>query len=406
MIHKSIVRKVEGYMLSLDRPYISSIAKQYVEKHHVRVLENDYICGLLPEMATYVDDNAACQLLLDGELFYCNSENSLEWVYKCLPAGHWLRRAVDIFKNKLVFRETYADIFPAVKFKKMNLHELDELAFEDFGEAFIIKPAVGFLSAGVYRVDDGQDLADVKKIIHTVNARAGNSFSKAVYDSSVFMLESILHGREFAIDAYFNSGGELVIINIFEHLFRDEKDMSDRVYYTSAKMVHEYMAKFSEFLHMINKNLGLKNFPLHAEVRVNDRGDVLPIEINPLRFAGWCMTDVAWHAYRINPYACVNEQLKPDWDKILEEDDGRNHYMSVIASDKIDLINHESEYFSYVDLRKRIEGLHEIRDIDASTNPVAGFMFFSQMPEKRDTVEWLLNTDFSEFIKEKSAEIY
>ena len=41
---------------------------------------------------------------------------------------------------------------------------------------------------------------------------------------------------------------------------------------------------------MLAKLAGLKNFPLHTEVRVNEKGEIIPIEVNPMRFGGWCTT--------------------------------------------------------------------------------------------------------------------
>jgi hypothetical protein len=42
-------------------------------------------------------------------------------------------------------------------------------------------------------------------------------------------------------------------------------------------------------LSKIGKELHLKNFPAHAEVRI-DENKIIPIEVNPLRFGGFCTT--------------------------------------------------------------------------------------------------------------------
>jgi hypothetical protein len=41
----------------------------------------------------------------------------------------------------------------------------------------------------------------------------------------------------------------------------------------------------------IGKATEISNFPVHIKVRVDKSGNVIPIEVNPMRFAG-CTTDI------------------------------------------------------------------------------------------------------------------
>ena len=60
------------------------------------------------------------------------------------------------------------------------------------------------------------------------------------------------------------------------------------------------------------------NFPAHVEVRIDSSGKVFPIEINPLRFGGWCTTaDLLGIALGYNSYDYFIQNEKPDWERIF-----------------------------------------------------------------------------------------
>jgi hypothetical protein len=65
------------------------------------------------------------------------------------------------------------------------------------------------------------------------------------------------------------------------------------------------------FLSKIGKELHLKNFPAHAEVRIDENGKIIPIEVNPLRFGGFCTTaDLLGVTLGFNEYKCFYENKK------------------------------------------------------------------------------------------------
>src|SRR5690606_8555617 len=93
-------------------------------------------------------------------------------------------------------------------------------------------------------------------------------FIKNMYDNEVIKGESILieqwvFGEEYAVDSYYDQDGNPVILNIFKHLFKDEYDTSDRIYYTSKQVIHEIYDDILAFMHKFREIVPLKNFPLH-----------------------------------------------------------------------------------------------------------------------------------------------
>jgi len=120
-------------------------------------------------------------------------------------------------------------------------------------------------------------------------------------------------GEEFAVDAYFDAAGDPVILNIHKQIFSSSEDVSDRVYISSKKIIESNIDQFYVFLKEIGTLSGVRNFPVHAEIRRDRSGSVLPIEINPMRFGGWCSTaDAAHLAYGFNPYVLYFSQKRPE----------------------------------------------------------------------------------------------
>ena len=87
--------------------------------------------------------------------------------------------------------------------------------------------------------------------------------------------------------------------DIITHRFASQEDVSDRIYYTSKEIIEQYEEPFKLFLKKMNSKLGLAQFPMHLELRVSGE-NIIPIEVNPMRFAGLSCTDIAYYAYGIN----------------------------------------------------------------------------------------------------------
>lgn len=384
-------------MFFFTEPYISDIAKDFINSaEQQRVIENSFLNSQsLNNPAPFLTSQEAAKKLTytNGRWLYCNSENALSWLDEVLPKPHRLRNCIELFKNKHLFRERYKKVFSDVEFELISASELLTYQFENFGKPFIIKPTIGFLSAGVYRINSQYDLERVQNNLLSELQTTESLFPKSVLDSSSFILEGVIDGREFAIDAFYTADHRPVITNIFEHIFRDEDDMSDRLYITSSAIISKYLKPFTEFLELLQQDIDLEGFVLHAEIRVDSDGTIRPIEINPLRFAGWCSTDLAYWAYGINPYEQFSKREGPDWSEILRNTDRKVYGMSVISSTDISTVNN----FDYTKLASKFKDLKEIRQIDHKKYPIFGFAFFAMAEDDMDFSNWLLNTDFREF---------
>ena len=155
------------------------------------------------------------------------------------------------------------------------------------------------------------------------------------------------------------------------------------------------MARFGLLLREIGKLKNIRNFPMHVELRVTSDEKFIPIEINPMRFAAWCATDVAKYAWGINVYECFFEQKRPDWNNILSEA-GKDVFYYSMAEIPKNINRKKVEGFQYERFLSYFSNVLEVRRIDPSQNPIAAVVFGSTM--KKDEVLKILALNMKDFV--------
>lgn len=362
-------------MIILDNPYVSPLLEDTVAKKSYPVLSNEMARSLSKfDMMNVLSDEAAVDLL-KGEKnpqLYSNSENAINWISTHLNFSE-LPQKIELFKNKAEFRRLLKEIYPDFYFFESGFDSLSTLDTEKIRFPVVLKPCVGFLSMGVYIIRDAEEWSDVIKNLRDDIEKFRGQFPTEVVDASSFIVEELINGEEFAIDAYFDKYGKPVILNIFKHPFSDETDVSDRVYFTSGEIIKSNHDRFESLLSQIGSLAQLRNFPLHMEVRVEGER-VVPIEINPMRFAGWCVTDLAYFAYGIDVYEYYFEQKSPDWEKILKEK-GSEFYYFTIAEVPVSVDKSMIREVDYDGFLKNISHPLEVRKIDYRRHPIFAIVF-------------------------------
>ena len=257
---------------------------------------------------------------------------------------------------------------------------------------------MGFLSFGVYSVNSPQDWQIVVASIKNDIKKYEGLFPLEVMDSSRFIIEEIIEGEEFAVDVYFDEDSKPVILNILKHPFVTKDDVSDRVYISSKNIILNNLSRFEELLQKMANIFALKNFPLHVEMR--GKGDEIAlIEGNPMRFAGWCTTDLAYYSYGINIYEYYFKNKKPDWDKILEGKDDEVYYFAMAEIPK-NIASEEIETFDYDGFMKNISCPLDVRKINFKIHPLFAIVF--ARAENYNEVENILKLDMNRFIIRKA----
>jgi hypothetical protein len=386
-------------MLILDYPYVSELLKNTAAELQVPVLKNEMAAGLKTEKRLNLLEEAEFIELIKekGEFsLYCNSENSIGWISEKLGFTE-LPEKIGLFKNKVKFREMLERLYPEFYFQSVEFEKLDEIQVEEIEKPFIIKPAVGFFSLGVHKVSTSKEWNSVLKSINAEVEEIKKLYPAQVLDVENFIIEGNIEGDEFAVDAYFNRNGKPIVLDIFKHIFSSENDVSDRIYFTSKTVIETYREAIEDLLKEIGNLAGLKNFPLHLELRISQDRRIQPIELNPMRFAGLCVTDIAYFAYGINTYRYFLEQLEPDWNKILADKEGKN-FCLVMLNKPEDLNLKDVKAFDYEKLLSDFEKPLELRKADYKKQGYFGYMFTETRNRNWEEIERILKSDLREYI--------
>jgi len=387
-------------MFLVDKPYVSDFFKNTVKDNSIPVVATAVSkrCNLFEGTELLSEEKAVEKAgSFENLIIYTTSENSIEWISKHL-ASTGLPEKIELFKNKVKFRRLIRSLFPDFYFKEVNLNDLNKISFGELPLPFIIKPAVGFFSMGVYKVSNVEEWHTTVESINAEMKQVENLYPEEVLDGSSFIIEECINGEEYAVDAYFNAEGEPVILGILKHTFASDDDVSDRVYTTSKNIIESNLEEFTGFLSALGTLAGVKKFPVHIELRRNEKGRILPIEVNPMRFGGWCTTaDLTFHAFGFNPYLYFYLQKKPAWKNVLEGKEGI--LFSIVVLDNSTGVDGEKiTSFNYDMLLDQFEKPLELRKIDFKEYPVFGFLFAETREENFAELKRILDSDLKGFI--------
>lgn len=385
-------------MFLLDAPYVSDILKRSVKELGQPVLDTETARRLAGDAdLEFIDEIEFSARLGMGQRVLANSENALEHALRC-GCNEDLARQIDICKDKALFRETVAALHPGYRFFRASFDDLADLDVTEMPTPFVIKPARGFFSLGVHVVEEPGQWPSVLGTIHDEREAMNADYPEAVVNTSEFIVEQVIDGEEYAIDVYYDVDGTPVITNIMHHHFVSDDDISDRLYYTSTAIIETWLSPFTDYAEKLGRACKFRDFATHIEVRVTPTGEILPIEANPLRFAGWCVADITLHAWGINPYEHYFKNLRPDWPAILAGREG-HVYAMVIADLPAGMDRNAISAFDYDAFITIFRDLQELRKIDYMQYPVFAFAFARMSEAELADLKVLLVDDFRRFVE-------
>jgi carbamoylphosphate synthase large subunit len=387
-------------MFFVDKPYVSDFFKKTVKDNNIPIVATDAVAKLgLYSGTAMVSGSDAIEIMGKEEnpLIYTTSENSIGWIAEHFAFSD-LPEKIDLFKDKLKFRQLTKPLFPDFYFQGVRIEELRDVQFDQLPLPFIIKPAIGFMSMGVYQVENYAEWTAAIEAINGEIKQIKNLYPASVLNTSSFIIEQCITGDEFAVDVYYNASGEAVVLGILKHVFASAADVSDRVYISSKEIIEENLAEFTEFAGAIGRLAGVKNFPVHIELRRDENGVLLPIEVNPMRFGGWCTTaDISFLAYGFNPYLYYFQQQQPDWEQLLAGKEGKL-FGIVVLDNSTGVEISQIESFDYDKLLSKFDKPLELRKIDFQQYPVFGFLFTETTADNFIELQNILDSDLREFI--------
>lgn len=387
-------------MILIDKPYVSDFLIETIKKNNFKIVATSEATKIiLDKSLNWISEKEAIHLIKNNPTspIYSNSENIISWVEQNLEFSK-LPNQIQLFKNKITFRELVQDIFPNYFFKGVKFEDLDSISIDNLPFPFIIKPAIGFFSLGVHKVDKPQEWKEVLVKIKQEITQIKGFYPSEVLNTTNFIIEECIEGEEYAIDCYFNNKGEPIVLNILHHIFSSGKDVSDRIYTTSKEIIENNIDKIEKFLQIIGEKASLINFPVHVEVRIAKEGEIIPIEVNPLRFGGWCTTgDLSWYAYGINSYEYFLKGKKPQWEEILETRKDKK-YSIILLDNNSGIDKNNISHFNYEQVLKDFENPLSLRKVNFNEYPIFGILFVETSLGNEQELDKILTSKLKKYI--------
>jgi hypothetical protein len=388
-------------MILIDQPYVSNFLIKTIKENQFPIIATEVAKSMISdESLNWISEEKAIQQYTqnDKTRIYSNSENAINWIEKHLKNTE-LPQKIQLFKNKITFRELIKGAFPEYFFKGIPLVKLKYFPVSELKFPLIIKPAVGFFSLAVHKIDNIEEWLAIINNIETEVETFKDMYPKEVVDVSDFIIEEYIEGEEYAVDCYFDNQGKVVVLNILHHIFSSSKDVSDRVYTTSKEILNRYLSIIETFLQIVGNKAQLKNFPMHVEVRIDSQGKITPIEINPLRFGGWCTTgDISWFAFGINSYEYFLNGKIPNWNEIFKNKPNKL-YSLIVLDNNSGIDGNTIKSFNYNLLLKDFEKPLEIRKVNYKKYGVFGFLFTETSVRNEQELNTILTSKLTNYIE-------
>lgn len=379
-------------MVILERPFASDMMVETLEKNGIPVLKNEMSQKRVLN-GKVLSDNEFCEEYKKTGKLYTVSENALGWIYDHIQDKRFLD-GISIVKDKSAFRKICRDIYPDFFFKEVNINEMAQLNTDSIVFPCVIKPSVGFLSKGVFVVHNPEEYRKAVETLQQDFAKAGADFPEFVVGKSRFLIEEYIHGEEYAVDAYYDENENPVILNIFHHKFMDESDTSDRLYMTSKGLFDLYEEPFTRFLTNLNNTLHLRNFPMHIEFRYDGKKAV-PIEINPLRFTGFCLNELQVFISGQHPMLSFLKGRRVTKDEMWKGRENFTYAFTVLDLPKGD----EDKAFDDEKFSADFPGVIDVRLVPDKTSGVAATVFLKVETANVQAFDRIMSLDMHEYMK-------
>ena len=329
-------------------------------------------------------------VLKTGDKIYAPTESALEIILERSEDKTFVN-AVNMLKDKHKFRELMSNMYPDFFFAKTTINELEKINL-DRDKKYIVKPTKGFFGTAVKELNRETNIYEIAKEIHSELAENSRYFSESVLSKNELIIEQFVEGEEYAVDMYFNENGKPEILNIYHHPLPDKNEYFHVLYYTNKDIFDKFYDRLKAIFIELNEHLNITNFPIHAEFKLENDA-LVPIEMNPLRYGGFGLADLTYHAFGFNPFSAFFENIKPNWQEIWDK---RNEYhfgwvLGYNGTD-IDVETHTPDDEAY--LHYLCDTIHYV-EIDHKENPV--FYIAYVKDNCPVSLQRLLKTEFNDF---------
>lgn len=238
--------------------------------------------------------------------------------------------AIEVLKDKFAFRELIKDVYPDFFYKKTVLKDLSSFQVTD-AKTYVVKPVKGFFGYGIKFFDASSNMTTLADELSGDLQKSTQYFPSHVISNKKLLIEEYIPGEEYAVDMFYNKNGKPQIMNIYHHPIPKFKDYFNVLYYSDKKVFDLLFEKLITFFEDLQKKLTVSSFPIHAEFKMHNN-QLIPVELNPLRFGGMGLADLTDYAYGFNPFESFFTDFSPNWEKIWEEKKEK-HFAWVLGYD-------------------------------------------------------------------------
>ena len=206
-------------MYIIEKPFVSEYLMDTIINKDWPVLDNETIetCGLEEDVLNLWSSEKATEYYLKQEfpLIYSNSENAVAWVVENLPKSN-LTTYIKAFKDKVAFRDMLKEMYPDFYYTSLEYLDINYVEKEGYQFPLVLKPSVGFLKFGVRIFKEPEEWEKRIKTLHKEIATNKSKYNENVVNSTIILIEEVIGGEDYSIDAYYDRDGVPVVLNIFK----------------------------------------------------------------------------------------------------------------------------------------------------------------------------------------------
>ena len=299
--------------------------------------------------------------------------------------------AVNMLKDKYKFRELMSNLYPNFFFAKTTINELENIKL-DRDKKFIVKPTKGFFGTAVKELTDETNISEITKEIRNEIKESSRYFPESILSKNELIIEQFVEGEEYAVDMYYSENGKPEILNIYHHPLPNKNEYFHILYYTNKDIFDRFYDSLNTIFIELNQHLNITNFPIHAEFKL-ENDTLIPIEMNPLRYGGFGLADLVYHAFGFNPFDAFFENFKPDWEEIWNERD-KNHFGWILGYNGTD-INVDTHEPDHEIFREYLGNILHYVEIDHKENPAFSIAYIED--NCSISLQRFLKTEFNDF---------
>ncbi len=176
---------------------------------------------------------------------------------------------------------------PSPSFRLVSAQEEPEIIAEGIRYPCVLKPTFLAASRGVIRANDEAEFADAYRRVGAI-LEDPETIARGGAEAEMILVEDYLEGIEVAVEGLVVRG-EVHILAIFDKPDPLEGPFfEETIYVTPSRLPDETQNRIREETTRAARAIRLREGPLHAELRINDAGEIRVIDVASRSIGGKC----------------------------------------------------------------------------------------------------------------------